>query len=54
MPADNRLDAMAKPVELVTTIYDEDAENLLRAIENPPRNKAWDKTVAKARKIKLK
>ena len=45
---------MPKPVELITTLYDEDAENLLRALENPPKNKAWEKTVARAKKIKIK
>jgi hypothetical protein len=44
---------MAKPVELVTTLYDEDADNLLKAIEHPPKNKAWERTVAKAKKIKI-
>jgi len=45
---------MPKPVELITTLYDEDAENLLRALENPPKNKAWEETVVKAKRIKIR
>jgi len=45
---------MSKQIELITTLYDEDAENLLRSIESPPNNKAWEKTVAKAKKMKFK
>ena len=45
---------MSKPVELITTLEGEDAKRFLRNLENPPKNKAWERTLARARKIKIK
>lgn len=44
---------MSRPVELITTLEGEDALRFLRNLEHPPRNKAWDRSLAKARKIKI-
>jgi hypothetical protein len=45
---------MSRPVELITTLEGEDAKRFLRNLEHPPRNKAWERSLAKARKIKIK
>ena len=44
---------MAKPVELVTTLEGEDARRFLEELEHPRRNKAWERTLARARRIKI-
>ena len=44
---------MAKPVEIITTIEGEDARILLEELKNPPKNKAWEKTLERARKINI-
>jgi hypothetical protein len=45
---------MSRPVELITTLEGEDAKRFLRNLEHPPKNKAWERTLARARKIKIK
>jgi uncharacterized protein (DUF1778 family) len=44
---------MAKPVELVTTLEGEDARKFLEELDHPKKNPALEKTLERARKIKL-
>ena len=48
------LTAMARPVELVTTLEGEDARRFLEELEHPKKNEAWERTLARARRIKLR
>ena len=43
---------MSKQIELITTLAGKDAKRFLRNLENPPKNKALEATLARARKIK--
>ena len=45
--------AMAKPVELVTTFSREEWLWLMEQLEHPRRNKAWERTLREARKVRL-
>jgi hypothetical protein len=45
---------MSKQVDIITTLKGEDAKRFLRNLEHPPKNKAWEKSLAKARRIKIK
>jgi len=45
---------MSRPIDIITTLEGEDAKRFLRNLELPPRNKAWERSLAKARKIKIK
>jgi len=45
------LTAMARPVELVTTLEGEDARRFLEELEHPKRNKALERTIARARRF---
>jgi len=42
---------MSKPVELITTLEGEDAKRFLRNLENPPKNKAWKRTLKRAKRL---
>jgi len=44
---------MSKPVELVTTLEGKDAKRFLRNLEHPPRNKALEATLARAKRFKI-
>jgi hypothetical protein len=44
---------MAKPIDLVTTLEGEDAERFLKNLRDPPRNKALEATIARARRFKI-
>jgi len=45
---------MSKPVELITTLEGEDAKRFLRNLEHPPKNKAWDETVRRSKRFKIR
>jgi len=45
---------MAKPVELVTTLEGEDARKFLEELDHPRKNPVLEKTLERARRIKLK
>ena len=44
---------MSRPVELITTLEGEDAKRFLRNLEHPPKNKAWEATIARAKRFKI-
>ena len=52
-PTQDMMTAMARPVELVTTLEGEDARRFLEELEHPKRNRAWERTLARARRIKI-
>jgi hypothetical protein len=45
---------MSKPVELVTTLEGKDAKRFLRNLEHPPRNKAWERTIRRSKRFKIR
>ena len=47
------LTAMARPVELVTTLEGEDARRFLEELEHPKRNRALERTIARARRFEI-
>jgi len=44
---------MSKQVNLITTLEGEDAKRFLRNLEHPPKNKALEATVARAKRFKI-
>jgi hypothetical protein len=45
---------MARPFELLTTLEGMDARRFLEELEHPRKNESWERTLARARRIKLR